>query len=34
MNKRILIKLLVAAVLILLIMTLAPGHVDFVYTGF
>jgi hypothetical protein len=34
MKKRILFKLLVAAVLILLILTLAPGHVDFVYAGF
>jgi hypothetical protein len=34
MNSRVVLKLLLAAVLILLIMLLAPSHVDFVYTGF
>jgi hypothetical protein len=34
MSARILAKLLVLAVLLFLVLTFSPGHVDFVYTGF
>lgn len=34
MTGRILAKLLLLAVLMLMVLTLSPGHVDFVYTGF
>lgn len=34
MTRRIVLKLLFAAVLVLILMTLSRTHIDFVYTGF